>query len=100
MSRIQGDKWTSIDEMKDCLTKQIVSAPKYEHGGVPLISDGKTMYLYTGEGNALIIGSTGCSKTRGVLMPTILSSIRAEENLFTIDAKCELYNATHIELKK
>jgi type IV secretion system protein VirD4 len=100
MSLLNGDTWTNTEEIKRNLINVRVSDAKYKVGGPPLISDGKIMDIYADEGNTMIIGSTGSSKTRGVVMQTLRSIIRAGESFVAVDAKAELYNCSHEELKR
>lgn len=48
---------------------------------------------YKGNANNLVVGSPGSCKTRGFVLPNICES--ANESLIILDAKNEIYNATH-----
>ena len=64
------------------------------HAGLPLISDGKTVYVDDSDAHSLIIGSTGSKKTRLFCMPTLDIMRRAGESVVVTDPKGELYALT------
>lgn len=68
-------------------------------GGLPLLYDGKTVYVDATDSHSLIIGSTGSKKTRLVVLPLIHILCYAEESMIISDPKAEIYNRTAGKLK-
>ena len=93
-------RWTSLDEMKKALTMVKVQAPQADAGGLPLINDGKKMWVDNGEGHNLIIGSTGAGKTQVAIFPLVHSLAKHDESMIITDPKGEIYETTAEMLKK
>ena len=93
-------RWTSLDEMKKELTMVKVQAPTADAGGLPLINDGKKMWVDNGEGHTLIIGSTGAGKTQVAIFPLVHSLAKHDESMIITDPKGEIYETTAEMLKK
>lgn len=97
----KSTRFASKDEMKT-VTKSIdISQADYQYSGIPLIFDGgKTAYIEDSESHSLIIGSTGCGKTRRFVLPLINIVIRAGESFIATDPKGELYSSTQKSLEE
>ena len=68
---------------------------KQKNGGIPLAyKDGK-VYVAGDEGHTLVIGATGSKKSRLVGMPTVVSLLKAGENIIVTDPKAEIYKTTY-----
>ena len=93
-------RWTGEDEMKKELTMVKVQAPQADAGGLPLINDGKKMWVDNGEGHTLIIGSTGAGKTQVAIFPLVHSLAKHDESMIITDPKGEIYETTAEMLKK
>ena len=93
-------RWTSADEMKKELTMVKVQAPQADAGGLPLINDGKKMWVDNGEGHTLIIGSTGAGKTQVAIFPLVHSLAKHDESMIITDPKGEIYETTAEMLRK
>ena len=93
-------RWTSVDEMKKELTMVKVQAPQADAGGLPLINDGKKMWVDNGEGHTLIIGSTGAGKTQVAIFPLVHSLAKHDESMIITDPKGEIYETTSEMLRK
>ena len=93
-------RWTSLDEMKKALTMVKVQAPQADAGGLPLINDGKKMWVDNGEGHNLIIGSTGAGKTQVAIFPLVHSLAKHDESMIITDPKGEIYETTAEMLRK
>ncbi len=93
-------RWATASEYKSVLTKVDVSADSLPAAGVPMISDGKHMWVDTGEDHYLIVGATGSGKTVIVAKPTIKLLAKASESIIVTDPKGELYEATANMLKE
>lgn len=93
-------RWTSAEEMKQELTMVKVQAPQADAGGLPLINDGKKMWVDNGEGHTLIIGSTGAGKTQAAIFPLVHSLAKHDESMIITDPKGEIYETTAEMLRK
>ena len=71
IKRNQETRWATIDEIKNSGTYIDVSQKSCPTGGLPLISNGKDVYVDSKDTHALIFGSTGSKKTRLFCMPMI-----------------------------
>lgn len=88
-------RWATVDEIKRSGTLVDLRKPgKSECGGIPLLSDGKTVYVDGEDTHTLIFGATGSKKTRLFCMPSINLFIKAGESFVATDPKGELYKKT------
>ena len=87
-------RWCKDSEMKKSLSEINPKADKIEHAGIPIISDGKRMWVDDGEAHNLIVGSTGSGKTQIVAFPMIRILAKAGESMVMTDPKGELYEKT------
>ena len=62
--------------------------------GIPVISNGKTVWVDDSDTHTLIFGATGSKKTRLFVMPTIDIMIKAGESFIATAPKGELYERT------
>ncbi len=69
-------------------------------GGMPLINNGKKMWVDNGEGHNLIIGSTGSGKTQIAILPLVKSLAKHDESMIITDPKGEIYEKTSKMLKE
>ncbi|MBR1847222.1 MAG: type IV secretory system conjugative DNA transfer family protein [Bacilli bacterium] len=91
------NRFATPDEMKAMLTRVDISdadGADVPTGGMPFISDTKTIYGDTQDYHTLILGSTGSMKSRTLILPTIYTLALAGENLIIADPKGELYDFT------
>ena len=93
-------RWATSREYKKELTKVDIKADTLPTAGVPMISDGKHMWVDAGEDHYLIVGATGSGKTVIVAKPTIKLLAKASESIIVTDPKGELYEATANMLKE
>lgn len=92
---LRGTRWARDDEIKLATAKICLSDPACEiHSGLPVISNGDTVYLDQSDAHSLIIGSTGSKKTRLFAMPMLEIMRRAGESAVVTDPKGELYDLT------
>lgn len=85
--------WTSTEEVKKSLTKVDLTAPKeLKAGGMPIISDGRSVYVDDGDGHTVLIACSGMKKSICGFMPLIRVLAAAKENMVITDPKGELYN--------
>lgn len=90
-----GVRWARQDELMSMAHMERLSSKDDDFkGGLPLISDGDTVYLDSSDAHSLIIGSTGSKKTRLFAMPMLELFMRAGESVIVTDPKGELYDLT------
>lgn len=68
--------------------------------GVPLLYDNKTLYVDNSDGHTLVIGPTGCKKSRTTVFSTVASIIAAGESAIINDPKGEIYRNTAKKAKE
>ncbi len=92
--------WCDAKTMKKELTPVLASSLKAEAGGIPLINDGKTLWVDNGEYHNLIIGSTGSGKTQTVIFPMVQSLAKHGESMVITDPKGEIFEETSEMLRR
>ena len=93
-------RWAKMEEMKRELKPVIPNAKESEYAGIPLINDGKTVWVDNGEYHNLIIGSTGSGKTQVVVFPMVQMLAKKGESMIITDPKGEIYEDTAELLKE
>ena len=94
-SLLRGARWASDDEIRQITRRVRLSDPDAEiHSGLPVISNGDTVYLDDSDAHSLIIGSTGSKKSRLFAMPMLEIMRRAGESVVVTDPKGELFDLT------
>ena len=94
LRRNQETRWATVDEIKHSGTYIDVSQKTCPTGGLPLISNGKDVYVDGEDTHTLIFGSTGSKKTRLFCMPMLNIFAKAGESFVVTDPKGELYAKT------
>lgn len=85
--------WTSTEAVKKCLTKvDLTDVKALKAGGMPIISDGRNVYMDDGDGHTVLIACSGMKKSICGFMPLIRMLAAAKENMVITDPKGELYN--------
>lgn len=95
-------RWLEEKELKEQKDIELVNIKdeNAEAGGMPLINDGKKMWVDNGEGHNIIIGSTGAGKSQITMFPLIKSLAKHDESMIITDPKGELYEGTSEMLRK
>ena len=93
-------RWATDSEIKKELKMVRVQDEKSEYGGIPLINNGKKMWVDSGEGHNIIIGSTGAGKTQVAIFPLVHSLSKHDESMIITDPKGEIYEKTSDMLRK
>ena len=70
------------------------SAKTSDAAGVPLICNGKELWVDNGEYHTLVIGATGSGKTQDTILPTIKVLAKKGESIVCTDPKGELFEKT------
>ncbi len=84
-------RWCKEKEMQKLLVPIPVNAEHAEAGGLPVMNDGKTMWVDDGEAHNLIVGATGSGKTQAIVFPLAYSLAKHDESMIFTDPKGELY---------
>ena len=93
-------KWESEEKMKKELTMVNAIDKETTAAGVPLINDGKHLWVDDGEYHNLVLGSTGSGKTQMTVQPLIKVLAKKGESMIITDPKGELYEENGEELKE
>ena len=70
-----------------------------EYAGIPLISNGKELWVDDGEFHNLVIGATGSGKTQSTILPAVKVLAKKGESIICTDPKGEIYEKTGAMLK-
>ena len=94
-SLVRGTRWATDEEIMRATRRIRLSDPDGEiRSGIPVISNGDTVYVDDSDAHSLIIGSTGSKKTRLFAMPMLEIMRRAGDSVVVTDPKGELYDLT------
>ena len=89
------NRWAKEKEYKDDRDVEVVDPLAHElnAAGIPLINNGKKLWVDNGEYHNLVIGSTGSGKSQTVVEPMVELLIKHGESMIITDPKAELYIA-------
>jgi len=93
-------RWATDKEMKKKLKMVSPSADTSEIAGIPIINDGKHIWVDDGEYHNLIIGSTGSGKTEMIVQPMVKLLAKKGESMIITDPKGEIYEKNATELRE
>lgn len=92
--------WLKEKEMKKELKMVLPGSEKSEYGGIPLINNGKEIWVDNGEYHNLIIGSTGSGKTEMLVQPMVKILAKSHQSMIITDPKGEIYERNANELRE
>lgn len=93
-------RWAKTREIRNSSSvKKVVVGEKVEAAGVPLINNGKEIWVDDGEYHSLIIGSSGSGKTQTIVKPLVKLLTQNGESMVITDPKGEIYRASADYLK-
>ena len=92
--------WLKEKDMKAELKMVLPGAEKSEYGGIPLINNGKEIWVDDGEYHNLIIGSTGSGKTEMLVQPMVKLLAKSHQSMIITDPKGEIYERNPNELRE
>ena len=93
-------RWAKEKEIKNSTDiKRVVVGEKVDAAGVPLINNGKEIYVDDGEYHSLIIGSSGSGKTQTIVKPLVKLLTQKGESMIITDPKGEIYKSSANYLK-
>lgn len=93
-------RWATDKEMKKHLTKVNPLDDESEVAGIPLMNNGKEIWVDSGEWHNLVIGSTASGKTESIVQPMVKTLAKAGESMIITDPKGEIYERNAEELKE
>ena len=93
-------RWLKEKEMKDDLKCVHPTDETAEYAGIPLISNGKELWVDNGEFHNLVIGATGSGKTQSTILPSVKVLAKKGESMICTDPKGEIYEKTGAMLKE
>ena len=94
-------KWSSEKDIKNQadVVKVNPQSDTLDAAGIPLINNGKEMYVDNGEYHNLVIGSTGSGKTQTIVKPMVNLLAKKGESMIITDPKGEIYKYSANYLK-
>ena len=93
-------RWLTTKEMKKVLKMVHPADKSSQYAGIPLINNGKEIWVDNGEYHNLIIGSTGSGKTEMLVQPMVKSLAKKGESMIITDPKGEIYERNAVELRE
>ena len=86
-------RWATEKEIKKAkdICKVMCQQKTADAAGVPLINNGKEMYVDNSEQHTLVIGATASGKTTSVVDPLVISLSKHDESMIITDPKGEIY---------
>lgn len=96
-SRWATDKEMKADKELACI---IPTEEETTAAGIPLINNGKEIWVDNGEFHSMILGSTGSGKTQMLVQPMVNVLAKHNESMIITDPKGEIYEKSATELKE
>lgn len=93
-------RWAKEKEMKRELKMILANEETSPYGGIPLINNGKEIWVDDGEYHNLIIGSTGSGKTQMTVQPMVKCLAKSNQSMIITDPKGEIYENNANELRE
>ena len=86
-------RWAKPDEIKksEGVEKVLIKDQDIKAAGIPLINNGKEIWVDNGDYHTLVIGATGSGKTKCLVDPQVQTLARKGESMILTDPKGELY---------
>lgn len=95
-------RWSKEQEIKeDKGVEHVTAGEKHvEVAGIPLINNGKDIWVDNGDYHNLVIGSTGSGKTQTIVKPMVNLLAKKGESMIITDPKGEIYEYSAEYLKE
>jgi len=93
-------RWSTDREMKRELSKVYPSQSTSPVAGIPIINNGKEIWVDDGEYHSLVIGATGSGKTEMMVQPMVKILAKKGESMIITDPKGEIYERNANELRE
>ncbi len=96
------NRWAKEKEYKEDKDVEMVNPldSEIKAAGIPLINDGKHLWVDNGEYHNLVIGSTGSGKSQTIVEPMVELLIKKGESMIITDPKAEIYISSGDYLKE
>ena len=94
------NRFATDKEMKKNLKKVNVQDNTYDVAGIPIINNGKEIWLDDENSHSIVIGTTGSGKTQDLVHPMVKILARKGESMIITDPKAEIYQRSAGLLKK
>ena len=94
-----GVGFSKDKEIKSELKVVEAASETSDVAGIPLICNGKELWVDDGEYHTLVIGSTGAGKTQSTILPTVKVLAKKGESMVITDPKGEIYEKAGKELQ-
>ncbi len=94
-------RWAKEKEIKESsnVERIIPTEKELSAAGIPLINNGKEIWVDNGSYHNLVIGSTGSGKTENLVFPMVNILAKKGESMIITDPKGEIYRKTAQNLK-
>ena len=88
--------WAKTKDIQNdsSIKKVYANQENSDFAGIPLISNGKELWVDNGEYHNLVIGATGSGKTVSTILPTVKVLAKKKESIICTDPKGEIYEKT------
>ena len=95
-------RWAKEREIKNDKDVEVADplAKESKVAGIPLVNDGKRLWVDNGEYHNLVIGSTGSGKSQTVVEPMVELLIKKGESMIITDPKGEIFKASSEYMKQ
>ncbi len=95
-------RWSTDKEIKASSNVEKIKPTEknLEAAGIPLINNGKEIWVDNGSYHNLVIGSTGSGKTENIVFPMVNILAKKGESMIITDPKGEIYRKTANNLKE
>ncbi len=95
-------RWATDKEIKNDtdVVKVNPQSDTLEAAGIPLINNGKEIWIDNGQYHNLVIGSTGSGKTQTIVKPMVNLLAKKGESMIITDPKGEIYKYAATALKE
>ena len=93
-------RWATDKEMKKELSMVHPGDETSEVAGIPLMNNGKEIWVDNSEYHTIIMGSTGSGKTEMMVQPMVKVLAKHGESMIITDPKGEIYEKNAMELKE
>lgn len=93
-------RWAKDKEMQKELQKVIPTEYNSDAAGVPIMNNGKEIWVDNGEYHTLVIGATGSGKTQSTIFPAVKTLAKHGESMIITDPKGEIYEECGEELRE
>ena len=93
-------RWATDKEMKKELSLVHPADESSDVAGIPLMNNGKEIWVDNSEYHTIIMGSTGSGKTEMMVQPMVKVLAKHGESMIITDPKGEIYEKNAMELKE